>query len=247
MTIDWWTLGFQTVNVLILIWLLGRFFFKPLSRMIAERKEAAADMLAEAETAHRKAEEALEGIAATRAGFAEEREALLRKARGEAETLRQEMLEAAKAEAETRLAAAETEIAHKAGAERAALQAEAARLAVEIAQRLLARLHGSTATEVFLDDLLKAVAALPSAERRTIAANGAHFTAVSSAPLDQQEQTRCRDRLAEILGRQPAIEFQSDPSLIAGLELKGEHLTVENSWRADLETIRRELGHERNP
>ena len=34
MTIDWWTLGLQTVNVIALVWLLGRFFWRPLAGMI---------------------------------------------------------------------------------------------------------------------------------------------------------------------------------------------------------------------
>ena len=34
MTIDWWTLGLQAVNVAVLIWLLGRFFWKPVAAMI---------------------------------------------------------------------------------------------------------------------------------------------------------------------------------------------------------------------
>jgi len=32
MTIDWWTLGLQTVNVAILVWLLQRFFWRPWRR-----------------------------------------------------------------------------------------------------------------------------------------------------------------------------------------------------------------------
>ena len=28
MTIDWWTLGLQTINVAILVWLLKRFFWR---------------------------------------------------------------------------------------------------------------------------------------------------------------------------------------------------------------------------
>ena len=35
MTIDWWTLGIQAVNVVILVWLLGRFFWRPVAAMIA--------------------------------------------------------------------------------------------------------------------------------------------------------------------------------------------------------------------
>ena len=31
MTFDWWTLGLQTVNILILVWLLQRFFWTPIA------------------------------------------------------------------------------------------------------------------------------------------------------------------------------------------------------------------------
>ena len=45
MHIDWWTLALQTVNVLVLIWLLARFFFRPVMddrRQTAGRGEQAA-------------------------------------------------------------------------------------------------------------------------------------------------------------------------------------------------------------
>ena len=41
MTIDWWTLGLQTINVLILIWLLAHFFWRPVAGMIEQRRAAA--------------------------------------------------------------------------------------------------------------------------------------------------------------------------------------------------------------
>ncbi|MDU1693666.1 MAG: ATPase, partial [Bradyrhizobium sp.] len=31
MTIDWWTVGLQAVNVTILVWLLARFFWRPVA------------------------------------------------------------------------------------------------------------------------------------------------------------------------------------------------------------------------
>ena len=40
MTFDWWTLGLQTVNIVILVWLLQRFFWAPIAGMIAERRAA---------------------------------------------------------------------------------------------------------------------------------------------------------------------------------------------------------------
>ena len=49
MRIDWWTLGLQTVNVLILVAILARFLFRPVIAIMEERRAAAAKLSREAE------------------------------------------------------------------------------------------------------------------------------------------------------------------------------------------------------
>jgi F0F1-type ATP synthase membrane subunit b/b' len=99
MTIDWWTLGIQTVNVVILIWLLGRFFWRPVAAMIEQRRATAQRIVTEAEAKRSEATAALAEIERTRAGFARERDAILAAAH-----------EAAERERTTRLAEAEKEV-----------------------------------------------------------------------------------------------------------------------------------------
>ena len=50
MQIDWWTLGLQTINVLILVWILSRFLFRPVADIVASarRRRKAAGRCAEA-------------------------------------------------------------------------------------------------------------------------------------------------------------------------------------------------------
>ena len=55
MHIDWWTLALQTVNVLVLIWLLARFFFRPVVDIVAKRQEEANKLLADAAAARQEA------------------------------------------------------------------------------------------------------------------------------------------------------------------------------------------------
>ena len=43
--------------------------------------------------------------------------------------------------------------------------------------------------------------------------------------------------------RQQAADKQVDPSLIAGIELRGPHLVITNSWKADLDRILGEVSH----
>ena len=46
MHFDWWTLALQTVNVLVLIWILARFFFRPVADIVAKRQAEADKLLA---------------------------------------------------------------------------------------------------------------------------------------------------------------------------------------------------------
>src|SRR5580692_10745366 len=98
MTLSWWTLGIQTVNVVILIWLLGRFFWRPVAAMIEQRRATAQRIVAEAESKRSEATAALTEVERTRAGLARERETILTQAH-----------EAAERERVTRLAEAEKE------------------------------------------------------------------------------------------------------------------------------------------
>jgi F-type H+-transporting ATPase subunit b len=242
MTIDWATLGLQTVNVLVLIWLLQRFFWRPLAQMIERRRAAAQTMLAEAEAKHAEAEAALTAIAATRAGFAAEREAILAAARTEAEQLRSSELATTAQEVATKEAEARAAIEReKSGLERA-WTGRANLLAVEIAGRLAARLEGAAVRAAFLDFLCAEIKQLPEAARQ--AAAGAALEVVSASKLDDSEEEHCRTAIGKAFGADPSISFKQDPALIAGLELRGPQLTLSNSWRADLARILAELGHE---
>ena len=120
----------------------------------------------------------------------------------------------------------------------------AAHLAVEIAERLAARLDGEAVRAAFLDWLVEAIRALPEEKRQVAATDGGAIEAISATPIDPAEQERARKRIAEALGNDARIAFATDPSLIVGLELKGPHLVVSNSWRADLNRILADIAHD---
>jgi F-type H+-transporting ATPase subunit b len=242
MKLDLSTFLLQAVNAAVLIWLLKRFFWAPLSAMIARRRELAAAALAEAEAKRAAASAAAEEAAKVREGFAEERQAALAAARDEAAKERETLLAAAAAEAEGLRAAARQDIEAGRAATAAQWQAEATRLAVTIAGRLAERLDGAAVRQAFRDWLGQALRAVPP-EQRPAAGSTVRLTA--AAVLDEQEQARCRAVVAAALGDGVAVEFAVDPALIAGLELEGGGLTVRNSWRADLERIATEIGRER--
>jgi F-type H+-transporting ATPase subunit b len=240
MTIDWLTLGLQAVNVAILIWILARFFWRPVSAMIEQRREAASRILAEAEAKRGAAEAAVAEAVKARAGFAAEREAILAAARATAEqesvTRRAEAdRRAGEIESAARAAmAAERQAAERAFAERAG------RLALEIAGRLAGRLDAAAVRAAFLDGLVAAIRALPD-EKRGDAASGGNLEIVGASPLPPEEQAVAQRRVAEAFGGGVEVGFAVDPALVAGLELRGAHLIVANNWRADLDRLKTEI------
>jgi F-type H+-transporting ATPase subunit b len=244
MTIDWWTLGIQAVNVVILIWLLGRFFWRPVAAMIEQRRAAAQKLLTEAETKRSQATDALVDIERIRKGFDKEREAILAAAQRSAEQARAGILASAAKEAAALETSAKAAIEKERDASEKVWAERANRLAIEIAERLVARLGAPAVNAAFLDWLLGEIRKLPASERSTVAANGAALEAVSAAPIEPAEQERYRRLIGEAFGAHPRINFRADPTLIAGLELHGPHLVINNSWRADLASILADLEHD---
>ena len=245
MHIDWWTLALQTVNVLVLLWILSRFFFRPVMDIVARRQAEANKLLsdaaatsAQATTARAAAEKAIADVAA-------DRDRAIAEAHSAAETEKTELLAQSSREVTRLHSEAEATIARDRAASAKAVVAHARELSVDIARRLLGRLPPTVSFVAFLDGLCREVKALPAESRASLAASaGDAIEIVTAAPLSAEDTGRTRDALHQALGAQPAIEFRVDPALIAGLELRSRGIIVRNNWRADLERIGEELGRD---
>ena len=244
MKIDWWTFGFQTVNVAILIWLLGHFFWKPVAGMIEARRASAQKLTDDAEANGAKAAAALADIEKTRAGFAKEREAILADAHKTADASCAAILATAKTDAEALRTAAKAVIAKDEAAQRDAWSKRSSDLAVDIAGRLSARLDGPVVQACFLEWLLAEIRKLPETTRNAAASEGMKLELTSAVTLDATARKNCGKAIAEAFGGNPPISFLTDARLIDGFELHGEHLIVQSSWRADLATIQADLTRE---
>lgn len=133
------TLVLQVVNFLILIVLLQRFLYKPLTQFLATRAEGIKRSLEEAKAAREAAARAQQEyearIAATRREAATLREAAVR----EVEEERQRLLKASRDEATRLLSEAKTQIEQEVKRAKAELRKEVVGLSVGIAERLIAR------------------------------------------------------------------------------------------------------------
>ena len=238
MTIDFWGLGLQAVNVLILVWLLSRVFWRPVAAAIAKRQKTAQEVIESAKATQAKADTALAEVTTARDGIAEERTAMRDAAKGEAETASKTIIDEARAEAEAILAAAKDTISHDAEAARKANESQASELSLKIAARLLERLNGPAVQSAFVSQLVDAIADMPAADRRALASDPKGIEIVSATDTGA-EQGKIEKEIQIALGGTPEIRFTTDPNLIAGLELRSPHFTLHNSWAADLTQVRK--------
>ncbi|MDE1964770.1 MAG: hypothetical protein KGI42_12800 [Xanthomonadaceae bacterium] len=243
MTIDFWTLALQALNALVLIWLLSRVLYRPVVRVIAQRREATAKLLADAEAERDRARQATAAATAQQTELAAGRDAAMKAAQTDAEAARTRLLAAAQAEAEALRQQAQTERDKQLAAQRRADERRAATLAVDIAARLLDRLPASARIAGFLDDLVASLRALPDSQRQKLADPATPLALVAPRTLEASERDRCVQAIQQAIGRSAALQPAVDPNLIAGLELRSPDLVVSNHLRADLDHLLHELNH----
>ncbi|MBW6417658.1 F0F1 ATP synthase subunit delta [Celeribacter sp. PS-C1] len=240
MTIDWWTLGLQTINALVLIWILARFLFRPVSQIIAKRQAAAQADLDAAQQARSDAETALAEARREAARLIQDRAKVLKHSHDAAEKAMQHQLELARQDAEKVRAAAEEDIAKRRAAADAEMKHQATILAADIAGRLMTRLPDEARIEGFTEGLIQSIADLPDVTRDGIGVNGP-IPLRAARKLSAHEAARIKARLSEVLGRDVEISMSTDPDLLAGLEIDADHAILRNHLRADLERIKAEL------
>jgi F-type H+-transporting ATPase subunit b len=248
MHIDWWTLALQTVNVLILMWLLARFLFRPVANIVASRQDEANRLLEAAAESRRQVDEARIELDRAHAGIADERNRVIADAHAAAETARASALAQANEEMAKLRGEADTAISRDRIAMEKALIDHARDLAIDNARRLLGRVSHAAGVDAFLVSLCEQVKGLPPQQRAafTQSVDGDDVEIVTAAPLGEETSERVRHTVADALthaspGGKPRFVFRTDPAVINGIELNSRHAVIRNSWRNDLEHISEEL------
>jgi F-type H+-transporting ATPase subunit b len=221
MEFDLTTFTLEVINFLVLVWLLKRFFYRPVLAVIEARQAATAKTIADAEALRREAE-ALKTEYMTRLADVDKERA----------AARSKLDEEIAAERTKRLAALETELAaerkrrealdaRERSEREAALERQAAQLAARFATRLLERLAGPELNAKLADLALSDLEALAGAELEALRAAlrdpGASIKVVSAFPLDEARRAAFTHALNRLADRVLKIEFDDDAVLKAGV------------------------------
>jgi F-type H+-transporting ATPase subunit b len=249
MHFDWSTLALQMVNFAVLVWLLHRFLYRPVLRVVDTRRAEIEKQYDGARAAEAQMKDRLTAVDAERAGIAVERAAALREATAQAE----QAASAGRAKAEREAAALLEDARKTLAAERNQALAEMKRAALdlgaEIAGRLFAEAPMKLRSEVWIERIEQYLAALPKSEIEALThrlPEGVPVGVVTASALPAESEETWRWRLHNTLCHGTAIEFAVDPTLVAGAELHFPNAVLRFSWKNALAAMRTEIESDAN-
>jgi F-type H+-transporting ATPase subunit b len=234
MQIDWFTVGAQILNFLILVWLLQRFLYGPITRAMARREARIEGGLAEIRDGRAGLEEAAAKLAEDRAALDARRAAMLETAREEARALRARLESELRAEMEVRRASWQAGLEAERAAFADTLRRKAGHQVIEIVARILRDYAGTDLAGhmagVFADRLAALEPERKEALRRAAQRAGPAAEVESSVPLSSGARSAITRALHE--GVAPGIEvaYREDPDLLLGVRLTIGEQTLE--WSA---------------
>lgn len=243
MLIDWFTVGAQVVNFLILVYLLKRFLYGPLLRAMDRREQEIGDRLREAAEKGAAAEKAAEDY---RQKAREVEEALpqrLKVAQEEVEKRRLESLAQAKDEVEELRRAWRASVAREKRNFLDELKRCAGSEVVRIAGRSLAELADTELGERLVGKFCERLDALSGEEKERWAGAAAQGEVVlrTAFDLDPTLRLRIAAALREFCGRELQIAFKPEPGMPLGVELTAGGVRLSWGMESYLEALEKKV------
>jgi F-type H+-transporting ATPase subunit b len=235
MSVNWINVIATIINFLVLVFLLRRFLYRPILKVMDEREQKIVQREEEAAAKARLAEAEAGAYRDKTASLANRDEQLLGEAREAAAAERRSLVDEARREvAETRQGWQEALSREKESFARE-LRREVAGQTCRIARRCLQDLADARLEEMAWDIFFKKVGALPAEDlanlKEALAAAGAPIQVNSAFEIDETNLALLKSRLAELLSVDVSLEYGQDPSLVCGLELEAGGHRV--SWSVD--------------
>lgn len=223
MLIDWFTVGAQALNFVILVWLMKRFLYRPVLDAIAAREQHVAAALADAAAQQAQAQQERDAFRQRNEAFEQQRAALLAQATHDAEAERQRLL------AEARQAADALREQHQQALRNDALRLDQALLqrtqqeVFAITRQALADLATAGLEERMVDVFVRRLQALDgparSAFAEALAGAGRAARVRSAFELPASLRSTLQAAVDQSFPGGTALQFETAPDLVGGVEL----------------------------
>jgi F-type H+-transporting ATPase subunit b len=236
---DWMTAVLEALNFLVLVWLLKRFFYRPVLAVIEKRRADSERILTDAEARRRDAE-SLKAEYESRLGDAgRQRDLALARLDEEIAAERTHRLDAVKAEADADRQRRLVLAAREASEHEKALERQAVAIGARFASRLLDRLAGPELETKLVDLALEELATAAPEKLSVIGAAlrepEASVEVVTAHPLDAARRAALAAALGSLAGRALEPAFREDAALKSGLSVTAGSWVLMANLRDELD------------
>jgi F-type H+-transporting ATPase subunit b len=223
MLIDWFTVGAQALNFLILVWLLKRFLYKPILAAIDAREKLIAAELADAAAKKADAQKDRDEFQHKNEEFDKQRAALLSKATDDARTERQKLLDAAGKAADALSAKRQQTLLDDAHTLDHAIALRTQQEVFAITRKTLGDLATVSLEERLGEVFTRRLRDLNGQAKESVAKalKTASDPALvrSTFELPEEQRAAIQNALNETFSADVHVRFETSPDLVSGIEL----------------------------
>ena len=223
MLIDWFTVGAQALNFIILVWLLKRFLYKPILNAVDAREKRIAAELADADAKKAEAQKERDEYQHKNEEFDQQRAALLSKATDEAKAARQRLLDDARKAADALSAKRQEALRSDAQNLNQAIRRRTQQEVFAIARKALKDLATTSLEERMSEVFTLRLRTMDgkAKERIAEALKTASEPAVvrSAFALPAAQRAAIQKAVTETFSAEVPVRFETAPDLVSGIEL----------------------------
>jgi len=246
MQIDWFTFFAQVINFGILLWLLNRFLFTPMTKAIAERESAIQGRILAADSKFARGEEVEQEWKTRQRTIDAEAESLRTATRDAVEQERRELLEAARESVEQQRSKWNEQQAREVEAESQAIKTDIAHAAIDVARRALRDLASDDLDAAVVRKLLAELPEMCASTRASLRSSAASDTAVvvsTTCELTPAIQDEITAALGTSLGGDILVRYEQSADLVAGIRIAVGSHELEWSVCGFLESLSERFAH----
>jgi len=223
MLIDWFTVGAQALNFIILVWLLKRYLYKPILDAVDAREKRIAAELADADAKRTEASNERKEFQHKNEELDQQRAALLSKATAEAKAERERLLDEARKAADALSARRQEALRTDANTLNQALRRRTQQEVFAIARKALADLAAASLEERMCEVFIQRLRSMDGKTKADLGqalVTASEPTLVRSAfDLPEAQRAAIQTAFDETFSAGIHIRFETAPDLVSGIEL----------------------------
>jgi F-type H+-transporting ATPase subunit b len=219
MQIDWLTVAAQVVNFLVLVYLLKRFLYRPVTEAMARREERIAARVREGCERKEQAEQERERLHQRLERLEARRDDILQQAREEAEKERRRLLDEAREEVDGARRRWQEQVETEQGHFLQELRRRTCEGFQELARRGLQDLADAELEEQMVHTFLERLKGLDKETRQALSESSEPVAVATSFALDAGGRRRVTRAIHEHLASELEVEYEESLDLLCGIEL----------------------------